>query len=118
MRCRLSKRLSEWRVCADLAFSIPERWELQPRQLRSLRFTRRIELQPSSGILIALRAISGKRLEAEERFKRINAAYLALCEHFENPTKRPREAEFVTPIRKEAPPTISFGERDRLLHGA
>ena len=29
-----------------------------------------------------------KRLEAEERFKRIHAAYQALCEHFENPARR------------------------------
>ena len=51
-----------------------------------------------------------KRLEAEERFKRIHAAYEALCEHLENPRRRPREAEFVTPVRREAPPTIFFGD--------
>ncbi len=50
-----------------------------------------------------------ERLDAEERFKHINAAYLALCEHFDNPSKMPREAGFVTPVRKEALPTISFG---------
>jgi len=52
----------------------------------------------------------GKRLEAEERFKRIHAAYEALCDHFENPHRRPRETEFVTPIRREAPPRIFFGD--------
>jgi hypothetical protein len=51
-----------------------------------------------------------KRLEAEERFKRIHAAYEALCQHLENPQRRARESEFVTPIRREAPPTIFFGD--------
>lgn len=51
-----------------------------------------------------------KRQEAEERFKRIHAAYAALCEHFDNPLRRPREAEFVTPIRTERPPVIYFGD--------
>jgi hypothetical protein len=51
-----------------------------------------------------------KRLEAEERFKGIHAAYQALCEHFENPTKRRHEAEFVTLIRPNPRPTILFGE--------
>lgn len=51
-----------------------------------------------------------KRLEAEERFKRIQSAYLALCEHFENPQRRPRESEFVTPLRREKPPEIFFGD--------
>jgi hypothetical protein len=51
-----------------------------------------------------------KRLEAEERFKRINAAYLALCEHFENPAKIQREAEFVTPIEPNPRPAIHFGD--------
>ena len=51
-----------------------------------------------------------KRLEAEDRFKCIHAAYLALCEHFENPTKRQREAEFVTPIQPNPQPTIHFGD--------
>ncbi len=51
-----------------------------------------------------------KRLEAEERFKRIHAAYLALCEHFESPAKRQREAEFVTPIQPNPRPTIHFGD--------
>ena len=51
-----------------------------------------------------------KRVEAEDHFKRIHAAYQALCEHFENPQRRPREAEFVTPIRTESPPTIFFGD--------
>jgi hypothetical protein len=51
-----------------------------------------------------------KRIEAEERFKRIHTAYQALCEHFESPVRRPREAEFVTPIRTAAPPTIFFGD--------
>src|SRR5258708_3066945 len=51
-----------------------------------------------------------KRLEAEERFKGIHAAYQALCEHFDNPTKTPREAEFVTPVRTHPNPAISFGE--------
>jgi hypothetical protein len=52
----------------------------------------------------------GKRLEAEERFKRIHAAYQGLCEHFENPKKRQREVEFVTPIQANPRPTIVFGE--------
>ena len=51
-----------------------------------------------------------KRLEAEERFKRIRAAYEALCEHFDNPIRRAREAEFVTPVRTDPTPTISFGD--------
>ena len=51
-----------------------------------------------------------KRLEAEERFKRIQSAYQQLCEHFENPIRRPHETEYVTPLRTEAPPTISFGD--------
>jgi hypothetical protein len=51
-----------------------------------------------------------KRLEAEERFKRIHAAYQALCEHFENPSRRAREVEFVTPIQANPRPTILFGD--------
>lgn len=51
-----------------------------------------------------------KRLEAEEQFKRIQAAYEVLCEHFENPRRRPRESEFATPIRTEKPPVIFFGD--------
>jgi hypothetical protein len=51
-----------------------------------------------------------ERLEAEERFKRINAAYVALCEHFENPEMEPRESEFVTPVRFHPTPVISFGD--------
>jgi hypothetical protein len=50
-----------------------------------------------------------KRLDAEERFKRIQSAYRQLCEHFENPVRRPREQEYVTPLRTQAPPTILFG---------
>ena len=50
-----------------------------------------------------------KRSEAEERFKRIHAAYQALSEHFENPTLERVEAEFVTPIRRIPTPTIDFG---------
>jgi hypothetical protein len=50
-----------------------------------------------------------KRAEAEERFKRIHAAYQALCVHFENPTKEPVEAEFVSPIRRIPTPRIVFG---------
>ena len=50
-----------------------------------------------------------KRLDAEERFKRIQSAYQQLCEHFENPVRRPRETEYVTPLRTQAPPTIFFG---------
>jgi hypothetical protein len=52
----------------------------------------------------------GKRFEAEERFKRIHAAYEALCEHFENPTKRQREVEFVTPIQPNPRPIVDFGK--------
>jgi DnaJ domain len=51
-----------------------------------------------------------ERLEAEERFKRIHAAYVALCEHFEDPEMAPRETEFVTPVRNHPTPIISFGE--------
>lgn len=51
-----------------------------------------------------------KRIEAEERFKRVHAAYESLCVHFENPVRRPRETEFVTPLRTEGPPTIFFGD--------
>ena len=50
------------------------------------------------------------RLEAEERFKRINAAYLALREHFESPEITLHEAEFVTPVRIHPTPVISFGD--------
>jgi hypothetical protein len=52
----------------------------------------------------------GKRLEAEERFKRIHAAYQALCEHFDNPARRARDAEFATPVQPNPRPTISFGD--------
>lgn len=55
-----------------------------------------------------------KRHEAEDRFKRIHAAYQALCEHLEAPLRTAREAEsdaeFVTPIRPAFMPTISFGD--------
>ena len=51
-----------------------------------------------------------KRAEAEERFKRIHAAYQALCVHFENPTREHPEAEFVAPIRKIPTPKIAFGD--------
>ncbi|MGA9584305.1 MAG: DnaJ domain-containing protein [Terracidiphilus sp.] len=51
-----------------------------------------------------------KRLEAEDRFKRIHAAYQALCEHFEKPAKRTREVEFVTPIEPNPRPAIHFGD--------
>jgi len=51
-----------------------------------------------------------KRAEAEERFKRIHAAYQALCVHFEAPTRDLPEADFVTPIRKIPTPKIVFGD--------
>jgi len=51
-----------------------------------------------------------ERLDAEERFKRINAAYVALCEHFENPVTTPREREFVATVRRPPAPAISFGD--------
>src|SRR5579864_4822950 len=51
-----------------------------------------------------------KRAEAEERFKRIHAAYQALCVHFENPTRELPEADFVSPIRKIPTPKIVFGD--------
>jgi hypothetical protein len=51
-----------------------------------------------------------KRVEAEERFKRIHAAYQALCEHFESPTRELAEADFVTPIRRIPTPRIDFGD--------
>ena len=50
-----------------------------------------------------------KRVEAEERFKRINAAYVALCAHFESPEITSLEAEFVIPVRHHPAPVISFG---------
>ncbi|WP_348263101.1 J domain-containing protein [Telmatobacter sp. DSM 110680] len=51
-----------------------------------------------------------ERHDAEERFKRINAAYVALCAHFENPAATPREPEFVTNFRRPPAPVISFGD--------
>ncbi len=51
-----------------------------------------------------------KRLEAEERFKQIQVAYRELCEHYENPVQQPREAGFVTPVRRRPVPTIFFGD--------
>ncbi|HXS75843.1 MAG TPA: DnaJ domain-containing protein [Terracidiphilus sp.] len=62
-----------------------------------------------------------KRLEAEEQFKRIHAAYLELCEHFENPKRRfverqYRGADIQDTFDAErfsgvaAPPTIFFGD--------
>ena len=77
---------------------------------RSLHFTRRIARRRNSGILTGLRATKRKRLEAEERFKRIHAAYQALCEHFENPTRTARDVEFVAPIQPNPRPTIFFGD--------
>lgn len=50
-----------------------------------------------------------KRLEAEERFKRIQIAYRELCEHHEHPIRAPREAEFVAPVQRRRVPTIAFG---------
>jgi hypothetical protein len=51
-----------------------------------------------------------ERGAAEERFKRINAAYAALCEHFESPELTPPDAAFVTPVRTYPKPVISFGD--------
>jgi hypothetical protein len=51
-----------------------------------------------------------ERREAEERFKRINAAYVALCEHFESPEMINLEAEFAIPVRIHPTPVISFGD--------
>ena len=51
-----------------------------------------------------------KRLEAEEHFKRIQAAYQHLCAHYDRPVLMPRETQFVTPIRRQRIPTISFGD--------
>jgi hypothetical protein len=51
-----------------------------------------------------------ERREAEERFKRIHASYVALCEHFESPVAAAREAPFVTPVRHYPAPVISFGD--------
>ena len=50
------------------------------------------------------------RTEAEEQFKRIHNAYELLCEHFDNPRRRPRESEYVTPARTGVPPVVSFGD--------
>src|ERR1700761_3958746 len=52
----------------------------------------------------------GKRLEAEERFKRIQIAYRELCEHHEHPLRAAREVEFVTPVQRQRVPTIFFGD--------
>jgi hypothetical protein len=57
-----------------------------------------------------VRGDASKSAEAEEKFRRIHTAYESLCEHFDNPRRRPRESEFVTPMRTEAPPVIFFGD--------
>jgi hypothetical protein len=52
-----------------------------------------------------------KRLEAEERFKRIQIAYRELCEHHEHPQRAPRTAEPVSPAQQRRRiPTIFFGD--------
>lgn len=51
-----------------------------------------------------------KQVEAEERFKRIQIAYRELCDHWENPVRRPRDTEFVTPVRTQRIPAIFFGD--------
>jgi hypothetical protein len=51
----------------------------------------------------------GKRLEAEERFKRIHVAYTELCEHHEHPVRTAREVEFATPLKRRKVPAIFFG---------
>lgn len=53
----------------------------------------------------------GKRLEAEERFKRIQVAYRELCEHHEHPVRAAKEAEFVAPVQRRRISTIFFGDR-------
>ncbi len=52
----------------------------------------------------------GKRLEAEERFKRIHLAYTELCEHHEHPVRTAREPEFSGPVQRRRIPTIFFGD--------
>jgi hypothetical protein len=62
-----------------------------------------------------------KRLEAEEQFKRIQVAYRELCEHFDNPKRRPVERVYRSHSVDDvfggerfsggsAPPTIFFGD--------
>jgi hypothetical protein len=51
-----------------------------------------------------------RRLEAEERFKRIQIAYTELCEHHEHPVRIARESEFATPVQRRRIPTIFFGD--------
>ena len=50
----------------------------------------------------------GKRMAAEERFKRIQVAFRELSEHFESPEIWPVEAEITTPTGREPLPSISF----------
>ena len=51
-----------------------------------------------------------ERFEAEERFKRINAAYMALCEHFENPTTTLAQQNSSRRSESILRPSISFGD--------
>lgn len=52
-----------------------------------------------------------KRLEAEERFKRIQVAYRELCEHHQHPQRPARPAESVTPSQpRRRIPAIFFGD--------
>jgi hypothetical protein len=52
-----------------------------------------------------------QRLEAEERFKRIQIAYRELCEHHEHPQRAARTAEPVVPAQQRRRiPTIFFGD--------
>jgi len=54
----------------------------------------------------------GKRLEAEERFKRIQVAYRELCEHHEHPQRAARQPESPIPAQHQRRriPTIFFGD--------
>jgi hypothetical protein len=52
----------------------------------------------------------GKRIEAEERFKRIQVAYRELCEHHEHPIRSAKEPEFVAHAPKRRVPKIFFGD--------
>jgi hypothetical protein len=52
-----------------------------------------------------------QRLEAEEKFKRIQIAYRELCEHHEHPQRAPRTVEHVVPAQQRRRiPTIFFGD--------
>jgi hypothetical protein len=52
----------------------------------------------------------GERTAAGDQFRQIHTAYESLCEHFDNPRRRPRDTEFVTPLRTDTPLVMFFGD--------